>query len=54
MLYVARSLIKVFSAEDTAIIDRTQILEITDTYILVRDTEVKAGEEELAGAAVPA
>jgi hypothetical protein len=53
-LYVARSLIKVFSTEDTAIIDRTQIIEITDSYILVRDTEVKAGEEELSGAAVPA
>jgi hypothetical protein len=53
-LYVARSLIKVFSSEDTAIIDRTQIIEITDSFILVRDTEVKSGEEELAGAAVPA
>jgi hypothetical protein len=53
-LYVARSLMKVFSAEDTAIVDRTQIIEITDTYILVRDTEIKAGEEELAGAALPA
>jgi hypothetical protein len=45
---------KVFAAEDTAIIDRTQIVEITDTYILVRDTEIKAGEEELSGAALPA
>ena len=53
-LYVARSLIKVFSKEDTVIIDRTQIVEITDTYILVRDTEIKSGEEEMAGAAVPA
>jgi hypothetical protein len=53
-LYVTKSIIKVFSAEDTAIIDRTQIIEITDSYILVRDAEVKAGEEELAGAAVPA
>jgi hypothetical protein len=53
-LYVTRSLIKVFTTEDTAIIDRTQILEITDTYILVRDSEIKANEEELAGAAVPA
>jgi hypothetical protein len=53
-LYVTRSLIKVFSTEDTAIIDRTQIIEITDSYILVRDTEIKSGEEELAGAAVPA
>jgi hypothetical protein len=53
-LYVERSLIKVFAAEDTAIIDRTQITEITDTYILVRDNELTAGEEDLAGAAVPA
>jgi hypothetical protein len=53
-LYVARSLIKVFTSEDTAIIDRTQIIEITDSYILVRDTEVKAGAEEMGGAAVPA
>lgn len=53
-LYVARSLIKVFSAEDTVIIDRTQILEVTDTHILVRDTDVKDTEEELAGAIAPA
>jgi hypothetical protein len=53
-LYVTRSLIKVFSSEDTAIIDRTQILEITDSYILVRDTEIKDSEEEMTGAPVPA
>lgn len=44
-LYVARSLVKVFSAEDTLIVDRTQILEVTDHHILVRDTEVKATEQ---------
>jgi hypothetical protein len=49
-LYVARPLHKVFTSEDTLIIDRTQILEVTDHYILVRDTEVKATAEELAGA----
>lgn len=49
-LYVARSLVKIFTAEDTLIIDRTQILEVTDSYILVRDTEVIASEEELAAA----
>jgi len=49
-LYVARPLRKVFSAEDTLIIDREQIIEVTDKYILVRDTEVKATSEELAGA----
>lgn len=53
-LYVARSLIKVFSSEDTVIVDRTQILEVTDTHILVRDTDIKATEEELAGAIAPA
>src|SRR4051812_5660103 len=40
-LYVARPLHKVFTAEDTLLIDRTQILEVTDHYILVRDTEVR-------------
>ena len=51
-LYVARPLHKVFTTEDTLIIDRTQILEVTDHYILVRDTEVKATAEELATAPV--
>jgi hypothetical protein len=49
-LYVARPLRKVFTAEDTLIIDREQILEVTDKYILVRDTEIKATAEEFAGA----
>lgn len=49
-LYVARPLHKVFTSEDTLIIDRGQILEVTDHYILVRDTEVKATAEEFAGA----
>lgn len=55
-LYVARSLTKIFAKEDTLIIDRTQILEVTDSYILVSDGEVKVGEEELAAGAeaVPA
>lgn len=53
-LYVARSLVKVFTTEDTLIIDRTQILEVTDSYILVRDTEVTVTEEELATAPVGA
>jgi len=51
-LYVARPLHKVFTSEDTLIIDRTQILEVTDNYILVRDTEVRAGADELAAAPV--
>lgn len=49
-LYVAASLVKVFSSSDTLVIDRTQILEITDSYILVRDSDVKATESELAPA----
>lgn len=53
-LYVSKPLHKVFTAEDTVIIDRTQIIEVTDHYILVRDTEIKATAEEFAGAAVSA
>jgi len=50
-LYVARPLTKIFSSEDTLIIDRSQIIEITDHYILVKDTDVKVTEEEIAPAA---
>jgi hypothetical protein len=53
-LYVARPVTKIFSSEDTLVIDRTQIIEVTDSYILVKDTEIKATSEEVAGAAVPA
>lgn len=53
-LYVSKPLHRVFTTEDTIIIDRTQILEVTDHYILVRDTEIKATAEEFAGAAVSA
>lgn len=55
-LYVMRSLIKVFSKEDMVIVDRTQILEVTDHHILVRDTEVTVEQKEAipAEAAVPA
>lgn len=49
-LYVARPLHKVFTTEDTLLIDRSQIIEVTDHYILVRDTEVKDTSEELAPA----
>jgi hypothetical protein len=49
-LYVARSLVKVFSSDDTLLIDRTQVLEVTDHYILVRDSDVKVSEEEVASA----
>lgn len=54
-LYVSRPLVKLFSGDDILIIDRAQILEVTDKHILVKDTEVKATEEEFSGAfeAVP-
>lgn len=51
-LYVTKPLHKVLSTEDTLVIDREQIIEVTDKYILVRDTEVKAGAEEFASAPV--
>lgn len=53
-LYVARPVTKIFSSQDTLLIDRMQILEVTDNYILVRDAEVKATEEVTvpAGAAI--
>lgn len=50
-LYVERPLTKVFSAEDTVIVDRNQVLEVTDSYILVKDTDIKADEKVPAGAA---
>lgn len=53
-LYVAKPLRKVFTSDDTLVIDRQQIIEVTDKYILVRDTEIRATDEELAGAAVAA
>jgi hypothetical protein len=49
-LYVAKPLRKVFTTEDTLLLDRTQILEVTDKYILVMDTEIHATADELAGA----
>lgn len=49
-LYVSRPMTKIFSSEDTLLVDRTQILEVTDTYILVRDTDVKVSAEEVASA----
>lgn len=54
-LYVARPVTKIFSSQDTLLIDRTQILEVTDSYILVRDSEVSVTEEAAipAGAAMP-
>jgi hypothetical protein len=49
-LYVSRPLHKVFTSDETAIIDRQQILEVTDHYILVKDTDVRAEAGELAPA----
>jgi len=45
-LYVDRPLFKALGG-DTLIIDRTQIIEITDKFILVKDAEVKETEVEL-------
>ncbi|HET9721851.1 MAG TPA: hypothetical protein VFP32_02365 [Candidatus Saccharimonadales bacterium] len=53
-LYVARPLHKVFTTQDTLVIDREQIIEVTDHYILVRDTDIKATADELATARVAA
>jgi hypothetical protein len=47
-LYVSRPVTKIFSSEDTLLVDRTQITEVTDSYILVRDTEISATEESVA------
>ena len=45
-LYVMRPLIKVFASEDTLIVGRNQIIEITDKYILVKEADVTVAEEE--------
>lgn len=51
-LYVGLPVIKMLSSTDTLLIDRTQIIEVTDHYILVREPEVTEGVE--VAAAVPA
>lgn len=53
-LYVSRSLSKIFSSDDTLIIDRSQILEVTDHYILVDEADAKETAEETAPATAPA
>ncbi len=53
-LYVQKPLTKVFTSEDTLLIDRTQILEVTDYYILVKDVDAKVTESDFARAALPA
>lgn len=47
-LYVNRPLTSIFSSDATLIIDRSQILEITDHYILVKDAEVEEKSSEFA------
>lgn len=51
-LYVSVPIIKMFSSTNTLLIDRSQIVEVTDHYIMVRDAEVTEGAE--MPAAVPA
>jgi hypothetical protein len=50
-LYVTRSIIKVFTNDDTLLIDRQQIIEVTDQYIMVDEAEAKAVAEETVPAA---
>lgn len=45
-LYVMRPLVKLFASEDTLIVSRNQIVEITDKYILVKDADVTVADEE--------
>lgn len=52
-IYVSRSLAKIFSSEDTLIIDRNQVQEVTDHYILVDDADVKVTEQEMSPATEP-
>ena len=49
-LYVAPPVTKLLGQNSTHVIDRTQILEITNKYILVKDTEVTDGAELPAAA----
>lgn len=46
-LYVAKPLVNLFSNDSTLIIDRTQIIEVTDHYIVVKEAEVKETAPEL-------
>ena len=45
-LYVEKPLHRVFATEDVVLIDRTQIIEVSDSYILVKDGEIRADETE--------
>jgi len=47
-LYVGKPLHRVLTSSPTVLIDRSQILEVNDDHILVKDTEVTQGAEEPA------
>lgn len=49
-LYVTPPVTKLLGTNSTHIIDRSQILEITNKHILVKDTDVTEGAEAIAGA----
>ncbi len=51
-LYVTKPLTKVFATEDTLLISRSQILEVTDSYILVDEADSR--ETSASAVAVPA
>ncbi len=53
-LYVSRSLVKVFTSEDVLMIDRSQILEVTDSYILVDEADAKETSKATVPAGAPA
>jgi sporulation protein YlmC with PRC-barrel domain len=53
-LYVERPLHKILTTEDTVLIDRNQIVEVTDHYILVKDVDIKEKDSVRATDAIPA
>lgn len=53
-LYVSAPFTKLLANTNTLLIDRTQIVEVSDHYILVKDTEIEEGAEELSIEAAPA
>lgn len=46
-LYAEQSILKSL-AQDTRVIGRTQIIEVTDRYILVKDSDIKLGHKHAA------
>lgn len=51
-LYVSKPLINIFTSDSALLVDRSQVLEVTDHYILIKDTE--ATEKVADFAAEPA